>query len=1721
MVAVRPFVIPYLLWPLILITWSPVTSEANSGRQLSTPGAAFHNDNIPNRFESHRLEPRIGEASEEISLKPTTITYSDPEADHALPQSHHAESRDQRWRAMYAENWHERVRVAEVNQPVSPSIYPNDSYERYPRRVGGSGRNKNVESFRPQDALEVLPREIESEELPSTPHLNAIMDNAMSKVKAMLLELENEKGRNKPLPKKATRNVTMAALLIEEVTRQLAKDFSLSRGEVGSKVQEVPIKDTMLQEICPDIEAAFCFPQKYRTPNGECNNVKNPMWGVTGAAYLRLVAPQYEDGVGTPRVSGLSGEPLPDALTLSSRLLWSQDRPHEHLTALAAIWGQFVAHDISYTLPLSGYEQCCDAIFRKENAMECFPIVDMDNEAICQEYVRSAIGLKPGCLLGPREQMNFATAFLDGSAIYGSTPKSAEDLRLLEGGRLRVGYGQVLPVDEHNPNCRSDKPGNVCFRSGDERVNHNAGLAALHTLMVREHNRIAANLEAVNPHWDEETLYQEARRIIGAEIQHITYNEFLPAILGEKLMDILRLESKSNGYHMEYNDELPITTLNSVGNAILPFFMSLLPPNLYFVQGDGKIRGEVPLNETYWAPKDAQDSTSVQELILGLSLTPAQKADLTMAKNTKLFRNEDLLSSIIHRGRDHGLPTYTEVRSSCGFESAKSFHELNNTIDHNVINKLKSVYQHVDDIDLFVGGLAERPLTGAVVGPTIGCLLGQQFQILKKGDRFWYENNIPPSALTKDQLQEIRKVSLASLICANMEEIFSVQPEAFIRNDPYLNSPVLCDVFSNVNLQLWKTDTPALQVPEAILIQTLEKGTQGLALRRKEEYKLWENNMGADSQSPLGTAFAFSRPNKVALSLSNTSLLLEYTSRVFLNSLQEPDNTRIKRQVTGNRINVNIDDFADGLTNIDVTRVVSTVPLETCARDENALPCDHTNKFRTFNGWCNNLNNPQYGKSVTPLIRFLSAKYDDAISRPRFRSLSGKALPSPRLVSVVVHADVSHLHGRYTLMLMQFGQFLDHDITLTPVNKGFPDSILDCRACDSSQTVHPECWPIPVPKNDPYFPALNTTSGRANCIAFTRSLPGQQRLGPREQLNQNTAYIDASMIYGNDICDAVNLREGVDGRLNSSRPILGRGKHLLPKTSKNHECKAASGFCFYGGDSRVSEQPGLAATHTIFLREHNRLVEGLKRVNPHWNDEKLYLEGRRIVSAVVQHIAFNEFLPRIIGWNYMNLYNLRAKTEGYNDEYDSTCNPSIFNEFATAAFRFGHSLIRPMLTRMSPDWREMHSHIRLRDGFFNPDMLYEATMIDEVMRGLGATPMENQDQFLSGEITNHLFEERRIPFSGLDLAALNIQRGRDHGLRPYNEYRVACNLDRANSFDDLSKEISFDVIKRLRQVYDSVEDIDLFTGGLSETPLQGALVGPTFACIIGIQFQKLKKCDRFWYETSDASIRFSEAQLTEIRKMTLAKIICSNCDIVGDAQRSIFDQPHEFLNPRVPCPSIPDIDFSHWREEATQCRVNGVEISLGLSRKISPCTSCTCTKEGAQCQSLKINNCPQLIFEFGAEAVSRDNICKTQCSFALNSPANSDTLQAPSLSFQPSVPSPTQQAQSVELPTGNRGSSTLNPTLLPPTRPTNNPQGFGGLFPRAPPPSPQIPPIPPSALPVAPAPRPLRPPQGQQFNGGGRQPPPPPPPPQNTPRQPRPLFNFLPRLPNLSELFGL
>lgn len=82
------------------------------------------------------------------------------------------------------------------------------------------------------------------------------------------------------------------------------------------------------------------------------------------------------------------------------------------------------------------------------------------------------------------------------------------------------------------------------------------------------------------------------------------------------------------------------------------------------------------------------------------------------------------------------------------------------------------------------------------------------------------------------------------------------------------------------------------------------------------------------------------------------------------------------------------------------------------------------------------------------------------------------------------------------------------------------------------------------------------------------------------------------------------------------------------------------------GDGRASEQPGLTAIHTIWLREHNRIVEGLKGVNPHWDAELLFEHTRRIVTAELTHIIYNEFLPRLLSWNAVNLYGLKLLPAG-------------------------------------------------------------------------------------------------------------------------------------------------------------------------------------------------------------------------------------------------------------------------------------------------------------------------------------------------------------------------------------------------------------------------------------------------------------------------------------------
>ena len=577
--------------------------------------------------------------------------------------------------------------------------------------------------------------------------------------------------------------------------------------------------------------------------------------------------------------------------------------------------------------------------------------------------------------------------------------------------------------------------------------------------------------------------------------------------------------------------------------------------------------------------------------------------------------------------------------------------------------------------------------------------------------------------------------------------------------------------------------------------------------------------------------------------------------------------------------------------------------------------CDLSSRYRTFSGVCNNLNHPAMGSSLTEMERLMPAEYEDGVESPRQNSIFwGFPLPNPRKVSDVVHERLETFDSKHTLTIMQWGQFIDHDLALSPQYRGHNNSLLECGACDSA-LQHRGCYPILIPKQDKFF---HQGGHRKKCMKFVRSLPGRPRLNTdRQQLNAITHFLDGSMVYGSDACQAAALREG--SRLRVSRnPASHPGtpmKDLLPFTAHNAECRAPDKQCFEAGDERVNEQPGLTLLHTLLVREHNTIADTLAGLNPHWGADKVFQETRRIVVAMVQHITYNEFLPRILGPEVIRHHSLDLEQFGYYNDYNKRCSAVIFNEFATAAFRFGHSMIHANFSLMTEDDMETGAGLKLplSKVFHDPSLIKSGRVLDSLVRGIVMSPMEQMDNKISEEVANHLFEIRGKKFTGLDLAALNIHRGRDHGLPSYNKYRQMCGLLRASDFSHLA-EVPPELRAKLQQVYRNPNDIDLFTGLLVETRLPGSIVGPTLACLLGIQFNNLRQCDRFWYETGDPSLRFSLAQLREIRRVRLSALLCRNCDEPGQLPHHGFDKMDWASNPMTHCSHMNHLDLSHWRE---------------------------------------------------------------------------------------------------------------------------------------------------------------------------------------------------------------
>ena len=194
------------------------------------------------------------------------------------------------------------------------------------------------------------------------------------------------------------------------------------------------------------------------------------------------------------------------------------------------------------------------------------------------------------------------------------------------------------------------------------------------------------------------------------------------------------------------------------------------------------------------------------------------------------------------------------------------------------------------------------------------------------------------------------------------------------------------------------------------------------------------------------------------------------------------------------------------------------------------------------------------------------------------------------------------------------------------------------------------------------------------------------------------------------------------------------------------------------------------------------------------------------------------------------LYELKPIKHDYFYQYNPNKYPNLANEFSTAAFRFGHTLVRPYFTSADSDYK-ITKITPLNEAILNTSHVFDNSA-DSYIRGSLLDGSNKYDLNFNDYMANTMFEgqtNNKSETKRFSLPAININRGRDHGLQGYNEYRALCGLNYAYDFDDLYN-IPKSVRKQLRSVYRSVNDIDLFIGGISENKLQGGVVGATFAC---------------------------------------------------------------------------------------------------------------------------------------------------------------------------------------------------------------------------------------------------------------------------------------------------
>lgn len=466
-----------------------------------------------------------------------------------------------------------------------------------------------------------------------------------------------------------------------------------------------------------------------------------------------------------------------------------------------------------------------------------------------------------------------------------------------------------------------------------------------------------------------------------------------------------------------------------------------------------------------------------------------------------------------------------------------------------------------------------------------------------------------------------------------------------------------------------------------------------------------------------------------------------------------------------------------------------------------------------------------------------------------------------------------------------FGMMLSHDVAgHINVHHGQanPMGVRCCsedyqHALPSSQSHH-SCLPFEIPPGDKYFSKMKP---QPRCHNFIRTQPifkDNCTVSSAEQVNYPSHFIDLSVIYPLTQEKLAMLRSFSGGMFKWDDNMI---------MVKKENCESN---CYFLGDFRAAGFASLAAIHSIFMRLHNMVAMDLAKVNPQWNDDMLFYEARKITIGIYQHIVYTEYVPSMLGQP-----SFAVAGDG---DYDNNMDPRTLNEFSNTAFRYLHIYTPDKINIYNKNMDVVMSSPLSKVMAEMPASLLE-TNYEDVVRGF----------FMQGvPLTGHGVEVLNRLFGGLDLIAVDIQRGRDHGFPPYWKYREMCGLPPIRRWGDLLGSMTRPNINLLKQLYTTVMDIDLYVGASLELKATGSTMGQTFSCISKLQFLRYKRGDRFFYSHKGV---FSEGQLMEIRKMTFANLLCYTTRIDNVPMMAFYTPSME--NRVLDCSDFKKVDLMAWK----------------------------------------------------------------------------------------------------------------------------------------------------------------------------------------------------------------